>query len=424
LRLPRVALLLVPGLIGCLLATGCATDSMWRRQIRQASAAHLTGDTEGAREDLDVALTLAESPVRDPYRVAGTLATLAEIEITAESWEAAERHLRLAIAANAERGEEGDPWRLGNLLRLRWVLMQHGRVDAASQVHRTLLESLGEIRAKVESPSYDTRQNFREAFGAVEASFGQELAEAGHPELALEAFEAAGGYGLELNLIREGNAEFALARAEALAGVGREQEAEGVRREAEAVRARSDYVEAALLDRGDFAIVARWRDDAMPLRIHVSKPPAGFVRDPDAARQIVKDAAVAWLDVAREGVPAFVFVRKLREADIVVRWVHDRTFFGPVGLCRYDAHWEDEPLKGAKITMMSRIMGRYLSDEQLRHVAIHEVGHALGLLGHSGRESDIMYPSVPRDPLTMPSDRDRRTVRRLYESTPGHSYNP
>ena len=94
------------------------------------------------------------------------------------------------------------------------------------------------------------------------------------------------------------------------------------------------------------------------------------------------------------------------------------------GVCRSRAGWDDEPLKGAKVTLISRMMGRYLSDASLRHVAIHEIGHALGLLGHSSREDDIMYPSVSGTPRSAPSERDVRTIRRLYGATPGQSYNP
>lgn len=50
----------------------------------------------------------------------------------------------------------------------------------------------------------------------------------------------------------------------------------------------------------------------------------------------------------------------------------------------------------------------------LQRVAIHELGHAIGLLKHSSSPLDIMnqMPTV-----TLPSDTDRRTVEVLYHTT-------
>ena len=50
-----------------------------------------------------------------------------------------------------------------------------------------------------------------------------------------------------------------------------------------------------------------------------------------------------------------------------------------------------------------------------RRVAVHELGHALGLLKHSPYADDIMY-AVPT--VTMPSPEDRRTIEVLYHTSP------
>ncbi len=55
--------------------------------------------------------------------------------------------------------------------------------------------------------------------------------------------------------------------------------------------------------------------------------------------------------------------------------------------------------------------GAGLTDQQLFSIALHEAGHALGLMGHSSQPSDVMFDSSKTDKL---SNRDKRTIRRLY----------
>jgi Matrixin len=52
----------------------------------------------------------------------------------------------------------------------------------------------------------------------------------------------------------------------------------------------------------------------------------------------------------------------------------------------------------------------------MRRIAIHEIGHALGLLRHSPFPEDIMSGSP--DATNLPSPFDRRTIETLYHMTP------
>jgi len=59
--------------------------------------------------------------------------------------------------------------------------------------------------------------------------------------------------------------------------------------------------------------------------------------------------------------------------------------------------------------------GRPVSPSQMVALALHELGHALGL-GHSPVKTDAMYPETSATDLTQ---RDRRTAMLLYDLPPG-----
>lgn len=52
----------------------------------------------------------------------------------------------------------------------------------------------------------------------------------------------------------------------------------------------------------------------------------------------------------------------------------------------------------------------------MRRMAIHEIGHALGLLRHSSFPDDIMFGSP--DSTNIPSEFDRRSIELLYHTPP------
>jgi predicted Zn-dependent protease len=48
------------------------------------------------------------------------------------------------------------------------------------------------------------------------------------------------------------------------------------------------------------------------------------------------------------------------------------------------------------------------------NMAMHEIGHVVGLKGHSALEGDVMFPKLGTTSLSKPSGRDMETLRQLY----------
>lgn len=54
-----------------------------------------------------------------------------------------------------------------------------------------------------------------------------------------------------------------------------------------------------------------------------------------------------------------------------------------------------------------------LTQDQMYAVAVHEIGHALGIMGHSSNRNDIMYPTTDIIGIHA-SNRDVNTIREFY----------
>ncbi len=162
--------------------------------------------------------------------------------------------------------------------------------------------------------------------------------------------------------------------------------------------------------------IRRWPVPGVPLRVAVTLPVSGPSGRLD---QIVWNALAAW-ERPDLGI-RFSRATDSLDADIVVGWV-DR-FESATGV------------DGAHQTGLTSLLGdgkgelqlarvqlalgdgaeRRLTDREIEVVALHEIGHALGL-PHSGDRADIMFPTVV---ATQLSSRDRASLTLLYSLPPG-----
>ena len=158
--------------------------------------------------------------------------------------------------------------------------------------------------------------------------------------------------------------------------------------------------------------VVRWPDRLMhPLRVWVDERGAltGWNSDFVPA---VRDAFSTWVET---GVPVhFDFIRDSASADIHVRFTERfaNGISGKTVWSRDNAWW----LVSSDIQLgLAHPNGGTVTPPQMRAIALHEVGHLLGL-DHSRALDNIMSARIRVRDLT---DQDRATVRSLYSVPAG-----
>lgn len=168
-------------------------------------------------------------------------------------------------------------------------------------------------------------------------------------------------------------------------------------------------------------VLLHWSRRQMPLRVHLPIPPEGFYSDPIAVHDVVRDGVTDWADVVEPGLPSFRFVDSPGEADIQIDWAFespDPSWF--VAHCVYAQTLISKRFGVDRILVTARWRGDEPSLETLYGTVLHEMGHALGLGGHSPEAGDVMYRSVKTETRATLSDRDRATLRALYARPNGH----
>ena len=175
-------------------------------------------------------------------------------------------------------------------------------------------------------------------------------------------------------------------------------------------RGQGTYIAEMLAERD--SALARWHDlNGKPLNVWI-QPTAEIPEFNPGFATSVRDAFLNW-DALRLPV-RFAFTPDSAAADVHVTFIDhfDEPISGRTKWARDDDWW----IIGADIVLaVHHHNGIALDDESMKAMALHEIGHLLGL-DHTTDSTSIMAPRVRVRDL---SPADRATVRLLYTLPPG-----
>ena len=181
---------------------------------------------------------------------------------------------------------------------------------------------------------------------------------------------------------------------------------------------KEDYFDAATRK-----IKLRWAADTMPIKVYMEngEDVPGF--KPEYAL-LLKQAFTDWQSAAGDKI-SIVFISDKNKADITTRWSNDLSQVlsaAEGGDAKYRGTAKGMTNVSITLLTVNPSSTMKLTPNTVSWITHHEVGHALGLLGHSPDIKDIMYFSSPHaDKPAVLSQRDIQTIRKLYSVDLGPS---
>jgi predicted Zn-dependent protease len=401
-----IVLLALSHSLGCELVV--SGDTLKRRAVNKeltlANTASSIGDYDTALEAYLRALDLANHLLKQesPKAIDIVLYVLDRVAFGSQyigRYEECERSSRESLSHRDEQG--------GNYLRATVVSLnllapcvaRLGRIEEAQALHARLVD---EYKPRAEPHDIFLATSYRE--------IGDALMSQGETEAALVHFESA----LKVRLWSERSNRFDIATnynsyAKALRKLGRTVDADAAEANAAKILEGSDYYREVLYEGPN--VVQAWPDE--PVRVHVMRVQKKHYSKTRALTRTTREAIDIWTGVAESGRPEFEFVKTPARAQILIKWVENKGNKAWLGIThiRFNDSYE---IKRSTIKVTTKRLEAEPPIEELRRVIIHEMGHALGLIGHSTYPGDIMYFSTSPGGPTEISDRDRATLRMLY----------
>lgn len=148
----------------------------------------------------------------------------------------------------------------------------------------------------------------------------------------------------------------------------------------------------------------------MPLKVYISDG-NGIPGWKPELKESMTYAMQTW-QTATQNLISFTEVNDPANADIIVRW---RTHFsdGLLGLSPMRVVRNTITESDVNLAASYPDSNELIPLEELKGIAVHELGHAIGIQGHSPIAGDLMFPTKTQG-LNKPSQRDITTLTMLY----------
>ncbi len=171
--------------------------------------------------------------------------------------------------------------------------------------------------------------------------------------------------------------------------------------------------------------IQRWAPSQIPLRVYLEDG-TGVTGYRPQIRQCMIDAFAAWVK-ASDGRLSFKIVAYPQQANIICHWISNpgkanlsskEQGITQMKFCSFGSGVNNCMMLSAEIFILISHQRNHLplSDAVMGSVCLHELGHALGISGHSPYPDDVMYATLsPYDIPSILSDRDAGTIKRLYQ---------
>ncbi len=186
-----------------------------------------------------------------------------------------------------------------------------------------------------------------------------------------------------------------------------------------------NYIEQAPLDNG----ILRWDENQFPLRVSIYNKSGKNI--PTYYNEEILRALSQWQ--ASSGFLSFATTNNSNNANILVVITNppSNSCSGPN--CKYVVGYTTPEYRGSLLKKMTITLyttdpnGNFFSDKELYNTILHEIGHALGIMGHSYSTEDLMYMASDSDSsfyapyrssFQYLSSKDIGTIRLLYKLLP------
>jgi tetratricopeptide (TPR) repeat protein len=165
--------------------------------------------------------------------------------------------------------------------------------------------------------------------------------------------------------------------------------------------------------------VYRWATERMPLRIYI-EPGHDVQGYSERFDDVLLSAFHEWCKAAGDHI-SVTRVSSQNQADIFCSWTSNPQEVtvsgtqGERGSARIIAKGNNILRATLKILTKPFLEEGFLSNDDLKKACLHEVGHVLGLQGHSNNNHDVMFFTVDTSTVwPVLTKRDKATMARLY----------